>query len=125
MFALKNLIFTSYNFLESYPRWEKKKGERNESLWDIYTICYVMWHEPHVMLQNKKWGGKIATSYLKSATPVGGGRQLCRRSQGWLAQARADQVGPKARLLRRAANPRHLKRAASAGGHLPGLSPVA
>jgi hypothetical protein len=77
IFALNNLIFTSYNFWEPYPRWEKKRRERNESLWALYTssyatwtyvACYVMWHAPHNMFQNKIWGGKIATSNAKSAT---------------------------------------------------------
>jgi hypothetical protein len=63
------------------------------------------------MLQNKTWGGKIATSYFKSTTPVGGGRQPRRGSRGWLG-----------RTVRRAANPRRLGEAASASGHPPNLS---
>jgi hypothetical protein len=51
MFALKNLIFTSYNFLESYPRWEEKKNGREMSHCEPY-ILFVMPHELmlHVML---------------------------------------------------------------------------
>jgi hypothetical protein len=52
LFALNNLIFTSHNLWEHYLRWEKKKRDRNESLWALYTswyatwpyvTCYVMW----------------------------------------------------------------------------------
>jgi hypothetical protein len=107
MFALNNLIFTSHNFWEPYPRWEKKKRERNESLWALYTswyatltyvACYVMWHEPHNMFQNKIWGGKIATLNMKSATPLGGGLPTPRTSAGLVVVGQ----GMPARAQRRA-----------------------
>jgi hypothetical protein len=73
-FALKNLIFTSSNFLESYPRWEKEKGERNESLWALYTICYATW-------TYKKWGGNCHL-ILEVPHPSGWRTPTPRRSVG-------------------------------------------
>jgi hypothetical protein len=48
-----------------------------------------MWHEPHVMSQNKKWGGKIATSKVKFTTACSGGCQPRGAPRGWLATALA------------------------------------
>jgi hypothetical protein len=41
MLALKNVIFTTYNFLKSYLRREKKKEGENELLCALYTISYA------------------------------------------------------------------------------------
>jgi hypothetical protein len=47
MFVLKNLIFTSYSFLESYPRWEKKKGRKMS-----HCEPYILFLMPHELMSH-------------------------------------------------------------------------
>ena len=45
MFALNNLIFTSHNFWEPYPRWEKIDGRSPCELYILVGMPHeLMWH---------------------------------------------------------------------------------